>query len=179
MNKQKGFLIFIAGFAGGVAFRSFFDFGAAFAFFLLLLGTLVSAPFFYKRATPFLFIGLFLVAAGAGILRFDYSESPTRMRALDAYLGKTVILEGSIADEPDVRMDHTKLVIETEQIVFGDEAPVVATKILVITERYPEFSYGDIVRVRGIPQKPPRAIEDDVGGGRPFDDAAYLAKEGG
>ncbi len=187
---QKHFLICVAGFAGGVAFRSFFDFGAAFAFFLLALGIVLVAYFFlfhcktdllksdFNKSSAVVFTGLFIIAAGAGILRFDYSENPTRMHALDAYLGRMIILEGIIADEPDVRTNHTKLVVETEQIVSGDETISVVTKILVIAERYPEFSYGDAVRLRGIPQKPPRAIEDDANGGRPFDYAAYLAKDG-
>ncbi|MBI3020140.1 MAG: ComEC family competence protein, partial [Parcubacteria group bacterium] len=187
---QKHFLVLIAGFTGGIAFRSFFDFGAAFAFFLLALGIVLVAYFFlfhcktdllksdFNKSSAVVFTGLFIIAAGAGILRFDYSENPTRMHALDAYLGRMIILEGIIADEPDVRTNHTKLVVETEQIVSGDETISVVTKILVIAERYPEFSYGDAVRLRGIPQKPPRAIEDDANGGRPFDYAAYLAKDG-
>ncbi|MBI2048372.1 MAG: ComEC family competence protein [Parcubacteria group bacterium] len=188
---RKSFLFLVFGFTGGVAFRSFFDFGAAFAFFLLLLGViLVLAAYFFlaNRKTDLLqrdlnksvaFVaGLFLIAAGAGMLRFDYSENTARTHALDAYLGKTIVLRGIITDEPDARVNHTKIALETEQVIWGDEATPVATKILVIAERYPEFSYGDLVHIRGVPQKPPRAIEDDTNGGRPFDYAAYLAKDG-
>lgn len=186
---QRGFLVCIAGFAGGIWFRSFFDLGWAFAFFLITLGAVLSACFFvFHRKTDLLksdfnrsvlcVAGLFLIAAGAGIFRFDHSGDLLRVHALDPYLERAIILEGTVADEPDVRMTHTNLTVETTHLLVGEDRVPLATKIRVVTEQYPEFSYGDGIRLSGNAELPGMSLGGEEGAGRSFNYRAYLAKDG-
>jgi len=186
---RERFLIVIAGFAVGIAFRSLFDFGWPFAVFLLMLGIILIIYFFFLHRTNdllksdlnksfVLVAGLFVFAAGAGVLRFSLSEDGARGRALDPYLGATTILEGTIADEPDARETHTKLTIAVTSVGAGEKKTALSTKILVMAAPYPAFSYGDTVIIRGAPQKPEKAIIDEEGVGHPFNYRAYLGKDG-
>ena len=66
---------------------------------------------------------------------------------------------GYMAKEPDQRSSNTKLTIQTEQ-----------GKVLVTTRRYPEYKYGDELKITGT-LKAPTIFED-------FNYQGYLAKDG-
>ncbi len=80
-----------------------------------------------------------------------------------------VSLTGCIAKEPDVRSNNTKLTIQTEGLpphqIFGSGG-----KILITTRKYPEYKYGDELRITG-KLKTPTVFED-------FNYQGYLAKDG-
>ena len=155
----------IAGFIGGVAFRSFFDFGWPFPAFLLLLTAAV-------------------FAAALGVLRFDITDWRQDSAALNAYLGQAVAAEGRIVVEPDERENSTRLIVAVDAVKNQAPEPKEDTlsymiesrpaRVLVVTERFPKFSYGDRVSVEGKLQKP-ESFETDTG--RVFDYPQYLAKD--
>jgi len=76
-----------------------------------------------------------------------------------------VELVGTVVAEPDVRETNTKLTIEIK--VAEDRPP---QKILVTVNRYPEYQYGDNLKINGKLQKP--TIFDD------FNYKNYLLKDG-
>src|SRR3989338_8808698 len=120
--KDKIFYLAIAGFVGGVFLHSFVHFGQGFSLFFILLG---SSIFFYgflqisplketARGNALTVLAAdFLLSAGLGIWRYAFADRAL-MRSLDTQLGKTVILEGVIADEPDVREANTRLVLRVD-----------------------------------------------------------------
>lgn len=57
----------------------------------------------------------------------------------DSYDGKYTNFQGIIVDEPDKRINHTKLTIKPNEGFAG--------KVLVSTALYPEYQYGDLVEV--------------------------------
>ncbi|GAI24799.1 unnamed protein product, partial [marine sediment metagenome] len=65
-----------------------------------------------------------------------------------------------VSQEPDVRMDNVKLTIKVESL----------GKVLVTTSRYPEYQYGDELKITGNLQIP-YVFED-------FNYQNYLAKDG-
>lgn len=69
------------------------------------------------------------------------------------------IFVGKIVEEPDVRSNNTKLTVKAEK-----------GKILVTTNNYPEYQYGDVLKIKG-ELKEPLIFED-------FNYRNYLAKEG-
>lgn len=193
----KWLFLFFLGFTSGIAIRSFLDFGIAFSVFILLLGVIFYLVKFSLRAFSFsylIYISIFLVALGLGMIRFDIADLNKGTVALDAQINKRVVLEGIVVDEPDVRETHTKLTVEIiyrpEDIVFSSDPhrphPSEKTissglsdtsKLLVITEHHPEFLYGDKVVLTGELQKPKNfQPQDNIG--RTFDYIAYLAKDG-
>jgi len=60
---------------------------------------------------------------------------------------KDVILTGIVSKEPDIRENSTKIVLKVKEIegnrIFSSE------KILIITDHYPEYQYGDELKIRG------------------------------
>ena len=99
----------LVGFVGGIFVRSFVDFGAGFALFLLLLGAVVFL--INKKALLF---SLFLFSAALGMLRYDFADRNGARSALDLYIGQSVTIEGLIVDEPDERESVTRIVLKTD-----------------------------------------------------------------
>lgn len=60
--------------------------------------------------------------------------------------GQTIIARGFIADEPDVRDTSQKLEIAVE-VINGLPGHMVSGKILVTTNLYPEYKYGDRLEI--------------------------------
>jgi competence protein ComEC len=83
-------------------------------------------------------------------------------------LGKQVALEGVIADEPDIRENSVHLAVRAKS---GEKTE----KILLVVRRYPEFQYGDRVRVFGKLSEPKNFRGTNE---REFDYISYLEKDG-
>ena len=165
------FYIFITGFIGGVAFRSFFDFGLAFAIFILILAVVVFlTKFVTEKHTIMVLVSLGILAFGLGILRFDIGEQEIGDPFLESHIEERLNLAGVVIDEPDERENHTRLRVELET---ADEEDV-STRALIITERFPKYRYGDRLLISGVLEKPTNFVNDL---GREFDYISYLQKD--
>lgn len=190
-NSHRIFFVFLAGFAGGICFRSFFDFGVSFSLFIAVLGVSLCAYTlsirWEKRAvsdTRDLFLigrvfifALFIFSAGVGMLRFDVTDI-ARGDALLARADSYIIAEGVVVDEPDTRENtaHIAVAIDTLEESGSERAEIdPKEKILVITELYPEWKYGDRVRIAGVLMQPESFTTET---GRVFDYPGFLAKDG-
>jgi len=98
------------------------------------------------------FIFLILIA-----WRYQIAESRIRNNELKQYndLEEKVILIGTIIKEPDIREKSTKLTIKTTEVrpplTSGGRT---STRILATTARYPEYKYGDELKITGKLQTP-------------------------
>ncbi len=104
-----------------------------------------------------------------GVMRFDASESSTRVLTAFNDLGVEVVLAGRIIGEPQRLSDKQRLVIRAKEITASGYSLLINEKVLITDNLYPEYEYGDLVSVKGklvAPQK-----FDD------FDYAVYLAKD--
>ncbi|MDO8482835.1 MAG: ComEC/Rec2 family competence protein, partial [bacterium] len=171
--------VFLGGFTAGILFRSFFDFGFAFSFFVTGIAV---AIFLSNKAvgsrTPFAtpqFVSLFLFVAALGMFRYDLSELHTYDSVLNRQLNSRVIFVSEVIDEPDEREDSVRLTVAADSLIQGEIAVPVSAKILVVTDLYPKFGYGDKLEVSGLLTKPKNFAD---AGGKIFDYQAYLAKEG-
>jgi competence protein ComEC len=81
-----------------------------------------------------------------------------------------VSLEGIVHGYPDVRDTWTNLRLEAESIEMDGETNPVSGTVLVRAPRFPEYHYGDRLRVSGLLQTPPE-LED-------FSYREYLARQG-
>ena len=80
-------------------------------------------------------------------------------------VGKKVTVAGQIVDEPDNRENGTRLVLAPD---VGEE------QVVLKVSRYPEYRYGERLRVTGNLEQPEN-FETDAG--RTFDYINYLAKD--
>ena len=93
-------------------------------------------------------------------MRYEVKDASAISLCLEAKMGQKVLLKGVIAEEPDERENSTRLIFKSET---GD-------KILLITSRYPEYFYGDIVEAAGELEEPDNFSDD-------FDYKTHLAKD--
>ncbi len=152
MTKSKIFLSFCLSFVSGIAISSFFTVSQLLMLGLLILGILLVSVFWrYKKLAVVGFCLLFLTF---GIWRHQSAlEKPNIIE------GETSLI-GTVSQESDVRMDNIKLTIKVENL----------GKVLVTTSRYPEYQYGDELKITGNLQIP-YIFED-------FNYKDYLAKDG-
>lgn len=168
---MNGYVFFIAfaGFMGGTAFRSFFDFGYGLGIvFLILAG--VSA-FFTVREKPILFFApIFLCAVGIGILRYDIGDIFGKRSAGTFTEGEVTGLRALIVDEVIEKEKSTQLTVR-----FFFEEKLLSPKALITTDMFPRYNYGDEIIISGTLAKPANFMTES---GREFDYAAYLRKDG-
>lgn len=171
--RERLLKIILLGFAGGIFFHSFFDLGWALPALLLFLGVLFAVVSLRARGRASLFGAALCVFAALGMLRFDMADRALYTPALDSHLSARVALEGVIDDEPDVRDGRQLLRVRPDQI--NSDALVASTHVLIVTDEYPHFSYGDRIKLFGVLQAPKMLTDAD---GRVFDYPRYLAKDG-
>ncbi|MFC1721205.1 ComEC/Rec2 family competence protein, partial [Patescibacteria group bacterium] len=173
---HKLFYIFTIGFVVGIAFRSFFNFGWSFSLFIIGLGVILYS--LGTRSSKFLAVAVLFVAAGLGMLRFDFADISSEYLTLDEKVGQEILIEGIIIDEPDERENNARIIIEP---IVSDQSELFGlletrySKILVTVDQYPEWEYGDSVRIEGKLQVP-KNFETDSG--RVFNYVDYLGKDG-
>ena len=154
MSKSRIFLYFCLSFVGGIFINSIIFVSQLAILGLLILGILlISVLWRYKKLVVIGFCLLFLVFGiwrhQLAIFEIVYPEE------------KEVSFIGLVVKEPDIRVNHIKLTIESEEI---------KGKILLLVPRYPEYQYGDKLKITGKLEKPP-VFED-------FNYRDFLAKEG-
>ena len=100
------------------------------------------------------FCTLFLVL---GIWRHQQTELKITNSELSKFndLEEKIILVGVVSAEPDIKEKTIKLTIETESLNDGKTKG----KILVTTYRYPEYKYGDKLKITGELKTPSENIE--------------------
>lgn len=159
MNRNW-IIVLLTGFVAGVLLRSFIDSGWLGAGFFVFLGVVMVAIAFLSENRKFvLLISLFLIAVGLGIARYEIKDIKGDFLAFEQNLNQRVIIEGIVADEPEEKEKYTRLIIKSND-----------AGILVYTEHYPEFHYGDKIEIEGILKRPRNLNEE-------FDWKAYLAKD--
>lgn len=168
-----------AGLIGGVLFASFWPTTTAFIVCIAVAGValvLVGAvrPRLTGSRSVFLLTALFLVSASLGMLRFHMKDAREPKELLSNFVGQNVTLEGVIRQEVEMRENNQRIVLtatslESESVTYPIEA-----KILVTTDLFPEYFYGDHVRVSGTLKKPENFMTDI---GKVFDYKNYLGVE--
>ena len=127
----------------------------------LILGTALTSVFWkYKRLRVSGFCFLFFVL---GMWRYEVADFKIKNNDLLEYNDKKekIVLIGEVIAEPDVRENNLKLTISSQEL---------EGKILVTTNRYPEYQYGDKLKISG-ELLTPQEFED-------FNYKDYLAKDG-
>lgn len=141
----------------GVLSSSFVSFGwAGVGLFLFLGVVLLLISLIAENRRMMAFIAIFIIAIGLGMARYEIKDA--RDFSLEKNVGSRIVLQGIISDEPDERENYTKLVLVAD-----------GTKILLTANRYPEFHYGDEMKVNGV-LKNPKNIND-------FNWQSYLSKD--
>jgi len=187
MSRDKILALVIAGFGIGVLVRSFWALIPGISYLFIFIGALFVALFVLRTWKPsfqvggrfLLTVAIFLIAFGFGILRYDIKDQARVSDQIEPFIETRVFLQGVIVDEPDERENSTRLVFRVDRVFDWDIKEwmyVSGDRVLLTAQRYPEFSYGDLVEIRGI-LKEPEDFTEPSSAGRDFSWRSYLAKD--
>jgi len=124
-----------------------------------------------RRYVRAFLLGIACLTGAFGMVRYEVSTWNDHHPYLDVRLDREVVLVGEVVTEPDVRAQSTNLTVRTHEV---DDVEIDAL-ILVRTDRFPSFSYGDVLRVTGTLTLP-EPFDTDLG--RTFDYPGYLSARG-
>lgn len=135
--------------------------------------------FFYKghrHKNPGIFLGCFILFCCLGIIRLQTSFTVQGERVLDTLLEESVVVEGIIIEDPDIRTNASRLVVLVDTVISDGtpESLSRSMRVLVSTDLYPRYMYGDKIRIQGKLREPENFIGDT---GREFNYNMYLAKD--
>ena len=158
------FYTLAAGFTLGIFISSFVKMGFSFFIFLFILSALIFifGKLFAQSKTVIVLLAIFILFFGLGILRYEIKEIHP-VDKLNNLVGERVTIQGIVIEEPKIKEQSVQLTI------FSDNVSV-----LVSTALFPEFEYGDEVKVEGKLEKPENFLTDND---KEFDYVGYLAKE--
>jgi competence protein ComEC len=128
-------------------------------------------PFLSKYKKLLILIGLCLFALIGGCIRFQTSLPVINEQHIQFYNEKgTAKIEGMVCTEPEVGNTTSTFQLSASEIQTDDTTKEISGKALIRVPRYRDYHYGDILKVTGKLETPPRF--DD------FDYRSYLARQG-
>ncbi len=161
------------GFISGVAIGSLFHIN----FWTFITGVVLGLVcFVYKYFVPekeqkiFLIVSIFIFGILFGVGRVSFSNLHETSK-LEKFLGSRIEAVGAVIAEPDVREHNTKLTVLLDKV--GETS--VHEKILISVPIYPEYNYGDKLKL-SVTLEEPKNIESEDG--RIFDYKGYLRVRG-
>lgn len=179
MPASKIFLYFCLSFILGIFISSMLGSLPGSEVYLLLPGLILGIfliSLFWRRK-KFVVIGFCILFLVLGISRHQMAEIRSTKHEIPASpaggrnTNEIITLTGIIAEEPDIREKSQKLTIKIEEI--QSPKPVYGTneRVLATTNRYPEYKYGDKLKIIGKLESP----AEDING---FNYKDYLKKDG-
>lgn len=138
-----------------------------FVCYIIFLASLALAFILHKNRIV-VFVVLVLAGASLGMWRVSLIQPVKQVSNLAYYNENSLELVGYVAKEPDKRIDHSRLIIEAQKIKFEDQVVEVSGKVLIKKNLYPEYRYGDQLKIIGKVQDPP-----EIDG---FDYERYLSR---
>lgn len=94
---------------------------------------------------------------------------------LTSSIGKSIVMQGVVSQEPDARDTETLVTIEANTLLAGNSNIPVHAGVLAQMPAHARVAYGDHVQVHGMLQLPEAF---DTGEGREFEYPEYLASQG-
>ena len=165
------------GFLCGVLIHSiFFSEPVSYILILILFATGIIC-FFISHHLKIIIIGFFIIGCSFGLLRFAVNINQEQSHILDIFSDEhePVMVHGKIISEPIDTIVYTQFIVKTDQLItHGKLTLPLETQILVRTDIYTDYEYGQEVVVEGALQKPESFITDTD---RIFDYESYLAKD--
>jgi competence protein ComEC len=141
MTPSQILFYFCLFFIAGIFVASFFKFPFA---FLLLISTLsLILISIFPKSRSLLFFAFCVLFFVFGIFRYQNYFSKIQNQEIKNFVGKEVSIFGIVDDEPKIREKSIIFPLKTEK-----------GKILVKAKKYPEFEYGEKVKISGVLKEP-------------------------
>ncbi len=153
-------------FALGIAWQSIFKQGVIFmAFLFVLIFASILILIKQNNLSKTIILVFLIFALGVSRMYITQQQDIKHMQSMVDEVGKSITLKGIIVTEPDKREYTTNLTV-----FIPDRNALV----LVKTDIYKDYSYGDTVLVRGVLDRV-KNFTNDIG--KEFNYVGYLAKD--
>jgi len=140
MKKSQLFLIlnllFIAGIIAGILVDVFYLY---IAFLFLIIGLFL---FYRRHIIKIILLGFCFFILG--IWRYNIDLQKVDEGKINFYNNSEIEFVGIVEKEPDIRNSYTNLTVESQRLA-GNK--LVYGKVLVMTNIFPEFAYGDELKI--------------------------------
>ena len=166
LTKQKIFLYLCLAFILGTFIAPLVEIKDTVVYSIIFVAIVLAIIFWDKKVVRF--ICLAIIIAVIAIIRFNLAIPEVSEKNIAYYNDQeeSIVVKGIVSQEPDVRDTQVKLTVEVNEVELVDNQ--VSGKILVTAPRYPEYYYGDELKISGQLQAPAQ-IED-------FDYGKYLSR---
>lgn len=109
-----------------------------------------------------LLTGLIILGCAMGLLRAELHRHITTPTTLNYWndqltpsnVPETFTITGIVSEDPDIRLDHTKLTLTAHTVTIHGHTTPTTGKLLVKTQQFPHYAYGDELRLTGNLQTP-------------------------
>ena len=185
MHKSQVFFWSLASFLGGIFVASVFNISQTFIYAGFMAAIGLVGVFGYNKSfngklmlAGFLGIALLFGAVRLNSVNFsqDRLDFFTGLKA--GGKGIEVVVNGYVDSEPTDRGERQEFVLKAKQVVAGNRIVEVDDKVLVTTDSFPKFKYGEIVSATGSLEKPANFTPSTSSGRVDFDYVTYLKKDG-
>jgi len=153
----------------GIAIGSYTNVSFAILFACVL--PLAVVPFLRQHRASLIFASICIVSCMGGILHMQSGIDQINSEKLQQYNDSSVtVIEGIIASDPERRDTSISFHFSAHFITAEDTRIPINGKAMVFAGKYPEYRYGDQIRIRGMPVTPLNNSE--------FDYRGYLEEKG-
>ena len=155
MTASKTFLYLCLSFIGGIFISSLLVVPKFIIGELFILG-IFYILFSFKQKSILVF-GFCLIFLAFGILRYQITLNNFENAELRNFIdfSKPIKILAEVIKEPDVRENNINLTVRIEELLINKIGIPMEGKILVTTSRYPEYQYGDRLKIIGSLKDPP------------------------
>lgn len=169
LHKSQVFLVLLLAFLAGIVLGNFFDPRTARILFYssAIFAIVPSTAAWGSKKWWIVSVAVFIV--GFGVWYFQAAKPVIDKQHIASFNGGAKIeWEGAVVEEPDVRRSRANLTLEARELLSPARGPI-SGKVLITIGRYPEYRYGELIRVLGTLEEPFETEE--------FSYKNYLAKD--
>jgi competence protein ComEC len=132
---------------------------------------LLLIPFLHHHRNALILVSVCILLVFGGIVYANFNTARLDAEQLQLQNDKeTVAIEGTIISDPELRDTNEIFQLSANRLLRGNTSIDISGKALVFTGKYPEYRYGDAVKITGTVKTPP--VFDD------FDYRGYLNQKG-
>jgi len=145
--------------------------------FVVLMLLVIGMSIIWIPKKWIIYIGISIVGCAFGLLRFSVAINTTGQYQLDLFAAnaENILVHGTIIDEPIKKKSYNQFTLKADNLItHGKEVLDIDTSILIKTDTYTDYEYGQEVIVQGVVQKPEAFLTEND---RIFDYESYLAKD--
>jgi len=177
MHKSQVLFYFLLAFLGGVFVASFLPVSQTWILVFLIFAIGLIAILGYQKtySKRGLLAGVLFLVFIFGIIRFNSFNLANSILNQFADIeiggkGMVIQLNGYVDEEPDINGDRAQLVFRVKELIVPDKTLMVDERILIYTNAFPKYKFGDKISVIGVLKTPKNFVED-------FDYVTYLKKQ--